>query len=260
MRDILEDAHAHQDAGIGRNDAADKRKLPKRFYKQVSVEACEGGFAVLLDGRVTKTPGRVETHVPSEALAEAMAAEWQAQDTHINPMKMPLVRLVNAGVEGGEKSAQPLRDEVVKYAADDLMLFRADTPQELVAAQDEEWDPILTALARHFSVRFQPVVGIIHQDQPIQTLNKLAKSLGETHHLALAALVSATGLTGSGLLAIALNENLIEADAAWTAAHVDEDYNIRLWGEDAEAAARRATRRIEFDAAMTVLRSMEDGA
>lgn len=256
MRDILEDAHAHSDAGQGRNDAADQRKLPKRFYKQVSVEPRDGGFGVLLDGRITKTPGRLETLVPAEALAEAMAAEWQAQAEVINPMKMPLVRLVNAGVEGGEKAAAALRSEVVKYAADDLMLFRADSPQELVAAQDEGWDPVLTALARHFSIRFQPVIGIIHQDQPQQTLNRLAESLEGTHHLAMAALVSATGLTGSGLLAIALKEKLIDADAAWTAAHVDEDYNIRLWGEDGEAAARRAARRIEFDAAVKVIKSL----
>lgn len=253
MRDILDDAHAHRDAGIGRNDAADVRKLPKRFYTDVTVEPHGDGFAVMLDGRVTKTPGRLETIVPARSLAEALAAEWQAQDERINPMKMPLVRLVNAGVEGGVDAAEPLRDEVIKFAGNDLMLFRADSPQELVAAQDEGWDPVLTALARHFSIRFQPVVGIIHQDQPQQTMNRLTQSLAGTHHLTLTALVSATGLTGSGLLAIAMNEKLIDADSVWTAAHVDEDYNIRLWGEDAEAAARRAARRKEFDAAVQVL-------
>lgn len=253
MRDILEDAHAHRDAGIGRNDAADAKKLPKRFYTEVTVTERGDGFAVLLDGRVTKTPGRVETIFRVEALAEALAEEWRAQSEHINPMTMPLVRLVNAGVEGGAGSAQSLRDEVIKFAGNDLLLFRADTPHELVAAQEAAWDPVLTALARHFSVMFKPVVGIIHEDQPIQTMNKLTQSLDETHHLSLAALVSATGLTGSGLLAIALHEKLIDADTAWTAAHVDEDYNIRLWGEDSEAAARRSARRIEFNAAVKVL-------
>lgn len=253
MRDILEDAHAHSDAGIGRSDVADQRKMPKRFFKAVTVDARDGGFTVLLDGRVTKTPGRVETLVPSKALAEAMAAEWQAQDEHINPMKMPLVRLVNAGVEGGGKSAAALRQEVLNFAGNDLMLFRAESPQELVAEQDAGWDPILTALARHFAIRFQPVVGIIHQDQPPQTLSKLAEAIANAHHLTLAALVSATGLTGSGLLAIALHEKLIDADTAWTAAHVDEDYNVRVWGEDGEAAARRTARRNEYDAAVSLI-------
>ncbi len=253
MRDILEDALAHRDAGQGRQDASDAKQLPKRFYKAVTVEEKDGGFAVFLDGRVTKTPGRVEIIVPKRELAQAIAAEWEAQQEQINPMKMPLARLVNAGVEGGAAVAPKLREEVIKYAGNDLMLFRADSPQELVEAQDAGWDPILTALARHFSIRFQPVVGVIHEDQPTQTINKLAESLENVDHLTLTALVSATGLMGSGLLAIALNEKLIDADTAWSAAHLDEDYNIRLWGEDAEAAARRAARRVEFDAAMKVI-------
>ena len=208
---------------------------------------------MLLDGRVTRTPGRVETLVPTMALAEALAEEWRAQRDHISPMSMPLVRLVNAGIEGGAQAAPALRREVLKYAGNDLMLFRAGHPQELVEAQEAGWDPILTALARHFVIRFQPVIGIIHQDQPQQTLDKLAQAVEEIQHLPLAALVSITGLTGSGLLAIALHAGLTDADAVWSAAHVDEDYNVRLWGEDAEAAARRATRRLEFDAAVRVV-------
>lgn len=259
MRDLLDDALAHRDAGMGRQDASDAKQLPRRFYKTVTVAEMGDGFAVFLDSRVTKTPGSIEVTVPRKELAEAIAAEWQAQEEHINPMKMPLVRLVNAGVEGGEAGAPKLREEVIKFAGNDLMLFRADSPQELVSAQDEGWDPILTALARHFSIRFQPVVGIIHEDQPTQTMNKLAESLESVDHLTLTALVSATGLMGSGLLAIALNEQLIDADTAWNAAHLDEDYNIRLWGEDAEAAARRAARRVEFDAAVTVLESVNRG-
>lgn len=253
MREILDDALAHRDAGKGRQDAADARQLPRRFYKKVEVAEKDGDFAVFLDGRVTKTPGRVEIIVQERGLAEAIAAEWEAQVERINPMKMPLVRLVNAGVEGGAAVAPKLREEVIKFAGNDLMLFRADSPQELVNAQDAGWDPILTALARHFSIRFQPVVGIIHEDQPTQTIKKLAESLANVDHLTLTALVSATGLMGSGLLAIALKEKLIDSDTAWHAAHLDEDYNIRLWGEDAEAAARRAARRVEFDAAVKVI-------
>lgn len=257
MRDILEDAHAHQDAGLGRAEGHKKIDLPKRFYKSVTVEPRGDGYAVFLDGRVTKTPGRVETVVPSKALAELMAAEWEAQEIHINPLDMPVVRLINSGVEGGPEVADPLRAEVIKFAGNDLMLYRADSPRELVAVQEEVWDPVLTGLARHFAIRFQPVIGIMHEDQPQSTLNKLSESLEGTHHLALAAMVSATGLCGSGLLAIALREKLIDADVAWTAAHVDEDHNIRLWGEDAEATARRTARRIEFDAAVRVLELVE---
>jgi len=259
MREILSDAEKNKDAGLGRAERRDEPELPKRFYSKVTVADRNGGHTVLLDGRVTKTPGKAEIVVPRRDLAEAMAVEWEAQTTHIDPRTMPLVRLVNSGVEGGADSARLLRDEIVKYAGTDLTLFRADSPQELVAEQDRQWDPVLTALARHFDIRFQPVVGIIHEDQPQQTLSKLAQSLDRAHHLTLISMASITGLTGSGLISIALREKLMEPDAAWNAAHVDEDHNIRLWGEDAEAAKRRAKRREEFDAAMTVLHSMETG-
>src|SRR5690606_18565870 len=145
------------------------------------------------------------------------------------------VRLVNSAVESGEEMIPAFRDEVIKFAGSDLLLYRAESPRELVSEQELIWDNALTTLARHFGNSFQPTMGIIHQTQPKATLDRLAKSLEAENLLTMTALVSITGLTGSGLLAIGLWNKLFSPDQVWKAAHVDEDYQISQWGEDAEA-------------------------
>lgn len=254
MRDQLEDIQKHLDDGYGRAQELDKVELPPRFYKDVGVAPVENGFAVTLDGRATRTPGRkLPIVVPVAGIATTMAEEWAAQGERIDATTMPTVRLINSAIESGEETVPALRAEILKFAAGDLMLYRAESPQELVAEQEAVWDTALVALARHFGTRFQPTVGILHQEQPAATLSRLAEQLEGENLLVLTALVSITGLTGSGLLALGLWHQLFTPDHVWTAAHVDEDYQIGQWGEDEEAAYRRARRRIEFDAAANVL-------
>jgi chaperone required for assembly of F1-ATPase len=182
-----------------------------------------------------------------------MAAEWSAQSEFIDPETMPLVRLVNSAVEAGDESIAALRDEIVKYAGNDMLLYRADTPEVLVRRQEKHWDTALVTLARHFGVSFQPTIGIVHQAQPEATLTKLAQALETEPLFPLTAMNAITSITGSGLLAIALRHGLLDADAVWAAAHVDEDHNIELWGEVEELTERRARRRKEFDAATGLL-------
>ena len=254
MRDQLEDIQQHLNDGYGRAQHLNKVELPKRFYKDVGVAPVNGGFTVTLDGRGVKTPGHKKpVIVPVASLATAMAAEWSAQGEFVDATTMPMVRLVNSAVESGEEMIPAFRDEVLKFAAGDLLLYRAESPQELVALQEQEWDAALVSLARHFGVSFQPTMGIIHQAQPKATLDRLAESLADEGLLILTALVSITGITGSGLLAIALLHRLTTPDAVWQAAHVDEDYQINLWGEDEEASIRRAKRLVEFNTAVAVV-------
>ncbi len=110
MRDFLEDAHKHQDHGYGRHQQLLKPELPKRFYKETGTAPVEGGYAVTLDGRHTRTPGdKVPVVVPTLTLAESLAAEWAAQGKEINAETMPMVRLVNSALEGGQEAMGPLR-------------------------------------------------------------------------------------------------------------------------------------------------------
>ncbi len=254
MRDQLEEAIRHQDDGYGRAQHMNKVELPKRFYKSVDVARSEEGYSVTLDGRPVRTPGkRIPIVLPALDLAQLKAEEWAAQGERIDPATMPMTRLINAAVESGEDMIPAFRAEIGKFAANDLLLYRADSPQELVEEQERVWDGALVKLARKFDVAFQPTIGIIHQAQPTATLEKLDAALEGQGLLSLTALVSITGITGSGLLALALLHELMDADAVWHAAHVDEDHQIRLWGEDEEAMERRAKRRVEFDTAVRVV-------
>lgn len=254
MRDQLEDIHQHRDDGYGRAQHLNRVELPKRFYKDVAAGPVDGGFVVTLDGRQVRTPGRkLPVIVPAAAIATTMAEEWSKQGEFIDPATMPMVRLINSAIESGEQSIPAFREEVIKFAAGDLLLYRAESPQELVSEQELAWDKALVTIARHFGVSFQPTVGIQHQPQPQATLDRLAESLVGENLFTLTALVSITGLTGSGLLAIGLWNKLFSPDLVWTAAHIDEDYQISQWGQDEEAADRRAGRRVEFDTAVAVL-------
>lgn len=253
MRDQLEEALTHRDDGYGRAQKHVQQSFPKRFYAETGVAETPEGWAITLDGKPMRTPGRVPVRLPSRALAEAIAAEWAAMGTHILPKQMPVTRLVNSAVEAGPGGAAEMRAAIAKYAAGDLLLYRAGYPTDLVAAQEAAWDPILVALARHFEVAFQPTIGILHQPQPPATLARLATVLEPEDHFTLAPLVAITGITGSGLIAIALRHRLVDREGALAAAHADEDHNIRLWGQDEEASARRADRVADFDAALLTL-------
>lgn len=257
MRDQLEDIQKHIDDGYGRAQHLNRVELPKRFYKEVAAGPVEGGFTVTLDGRQARTPAlKVPVLVPAAAIATAMAAEWGAQGKVIDPGTMPTVRLVNSALESGETSVPAFRDEIVKFAGGDLLLYRADSPQPLVVEQERHWDKALVEIARHFGVSFQPTFAIKHQPQPQTTLERLAAALEGEHLLTLTAMVSMTGLTGSGLLTLGYWHRLLDVEQIWAAAHVDEDYQISQWGQDDEAAARRALRRVEFDTAVAVLEAM----
>jgi chaperone required for assembly of F1-ATPase len=257
MRDQLDDIQKHLNDGYGRAQHLNKVEMPKRFYKDVAAGPVEGGFVVTLDGRQVRTPGlKIPVVVPSAAIATAMAAEWAAQGEFINPGTMPTVRLINSGVESGEARIPAFRDEIIKFAGGDLVLYRAESPQPLVAAQEQHWDRALVAIARQFDVSFQPTFAIQHQPQPQATLDRLAALLEREHLITLTAMVSMTGLTGSGLLTLGYWHKLLDPEDVWTAAHVDEDYQVTQWGEDDEAIARRAMRRVEFDTAVAVLEAM----
>ena len=253
MREFLEDAHQHRNDGYGRAQRQLKENLPKRFYKEVGVGTVGDGFAVTLDGKTPRTPGQKPVVVSHQAIAETMAAEWAAQPALIDPETMPTVRLINSAVEAGEERLPALRAEIVKYAGNDLLLYRADGPESLVAEQEKHWDGALVKLARHFGVGFQPTVGLLHQPQPQPTLDRLAVAVAQIGLLEAVAMVSLVGITGSGLLVIAHREGLLDPEEMWSAAHVDEDHNIRLWGEVHEATERRSKNRRDYDAALKVL-------
>jgi chaperone required for assembly of F1-ATPase len=228
--------------------------LPKRFYKNASVEEKEGGFALLLDGKTAKTPAQKRLVLPTRALAEAIAAERSAQESEIDPLRMPLTRLANLAIDRVSEEAASIREEIVRYASSDHVLYRAGEPEGLVALQAVHWDPILEWARSALGARFILAKGVKFVAQPEAALAAVRAEVENwPPPFALAALVSLTSLAGSALIALALARGRLTAVEAWNAAHVDEDWNMRQWGEDAEAVSRRAQRFSEFEAAAKML-------
>jgi chaperone required for assembly of F1-ATPase len=229
-----------------------KRDLPKRFYKDVAVETVDGGFRVTLDGRAMKTPAKRPLVVPTAALADVIAAEWRGQGSEIDPGTMPVTRLANSVVDGVVDRMVEVAEDAAKYAGTDLICYRAEQPERLVERQTALWDPILDWAEEALGARFLVADGIMHVAQDAEALMAVRRAFGAYGPWALAGLHTVTTLTGSALVALALARGRLDADAAWEAAHVDEHWSFEVWGRDAEAEARLAHRRTEFDAAVSV--------
>lgn len=227
--------------------------LPKRFYKEAGVVERPEGFAIALDGRTARTPAKAQLAVPQRSLAEAMAAEWAAQDAVIDPSTMPLTRLVNVALDAVAHSRDEVAADIVAYSKSDLLCYRAEGPADLVRRQAEAWDPVLDWAAGRFGARLEVAHGIAHVSQPEAVAQAISDMLEGEEPLRLAALSLITTLTGSALLALAVAAGRLEPEAAWAAAHVDEDYQIERWGEDEEAMARRAARWRDMEAASRLL-------
>jgi chaperone required for assembly of F1-ATPase len=227
----------------------------RRFYKRAEVVAVDGGgFAVKLDGRPVRTPGKQPLVAPTRAVAEAIAAEWAAQGETIDPMSMPVTRLANSAIDGVADTLCATRAAIAAYAAADLACYRAEGPQALVALQAEAFDPALAWARDRFGERFVTTVGVAHVVQPEAALAAARSALeAYAYPFAVAALHVMTSLTGSLLLALMTAEGALSPKAAWRAAHVDEDFQIGRWGEDDEAKRRRAARWRDFAAAAKVV-------
>ncbi len=240
-----------------------KRPLLKRFYAEAAVQPLAEGFCVALDGKPIRTPARARLVVPTEALAEALAAEWRGQGREIDPATMPMTRLVNSALDGVAGEMDATAAEIVKFAGSDLVCYRAGEPESLVAAQNAVWNPILDHFRRKRGVRFLCAEGVIFVAQPEESIAAISRIVaqwgegeGAAGPLRLAALHVMTTLTGSALIALALAEGALNVDSAWAAAHVDEDHQMRVWGPDEEALTRRAARMKDFRAAYEVLAAL----
>ena len=261
MRDPFEDIFANQP--LDPMQAARRNMRPSlraRFFKNASASESSGGFAVLLDARAVRTPARKLLAAPSLPIAQAIAAEWNAQEKVVDPATMPLTRLANSIIDGVAPSPGPVADEVAKYLGADLLFYRASEPEGLVALQRRHWDPVLAWVGDALGARFAIAEGVMHVAQPAHAIAAARPKISGTDdpagHWRLGALSVATTITGSALLALALAERQLSPDDVWTAAHVDEDWNMQFWGRDELALQRRDYRRREFDAAAAILAAL----
>jgi chaperone required for assembly of F1-ATPase len=228
----------------------------KRFYASAGVAEAGDGFAVTLDDKPIRTPSGRQVLVPNREIADAMAAEWEAQREFIEPLTMPLTRFANSVVDAVVDRVEAVTDDLAKYFESDLLFYRAGHPEGLVAREAASWDPVVFWAADTLGAHFILAEGIVHVRQP-EAAVAAARAALPRDPWSIAALHVITTLTGSALLALALLRGILDADQVWTAAHVDEDWNSEKWGVDDEVAARRAARLVDFTAACRILRALK---
>lgn len=235
-------------------------ELRKRFYQRASVSeatdyraAGRPVYRVDLDGRNLLTPDKRQLAMPSREIAEALAAEWEAQTPHIDPRTMPLTRLVNSAIDGVADHMAEVRAGILAYAGSDHLCYLADGPIELVERQSRRWGEIHAWARQAHGIEMALATGVMPVAQSPGMLARVDAALGETSALELAALHVITTLTGSLLLVLALRAGQITPEEAWSLAHIDEDFQIEQWGADAEAGERRQRRWTEMDTAARLL-------
>jgi len=222
----------------------------KRFWKDVTITAERG---IALDGRPVRTPGRLALILPSPVLADAVAAEWRAVEGEIDPRAMPLTGLANTAIERVAPDPATFAAGLATWGESDMLCYRTESPEPLVARQAAAWDPLLDWARARYDVHFAVTAGIMHQPQPPATLTRLAEAVAARSPFELAPLSPIVTITGTLVGALALIEGAVDAATLWTAAHVDEDWQAELWGRDPLALAAYEERRRDYNAAVRFL-------
>lgn len=221
----------------------------KRFYKETAIAAEADGWSVALDGRPMRTPARAALLLPTQGLAAAVAAEWAAQGEEIDPRAMVMTGLANAAIDQVATGRAAFAEGVALYATSDLLCYRADGPQQLVARQAAAWDPLLDWARTRYDVAFAVTQGIIPVAQPLEMLERLRQAVVAQPDFILTGLSTLVTLSGSLVCGLAVVECAFDAATVWAAAEIDERWQAEQWGEDAEAAQRAEGRRRDFMAA-----------
>jgi chaperone required for assembly of F1-ATPase len=221
----------------------------KRFWAATSVHPAPGGFEIHLDARCLKTPGKHPLILPTLALAEAIAAEWDAQTGEIKPSTMPLTRFANSAVEKVAPQQAAVVDEIASYGASDLLCYRAPEPLALVQRQSAGWDPVLAWAKADLGAPLTVVTGVMPVPQPDASLTRLHGAVAVMTPFQLVALHDLVAISGSLILGLAVAKARLEAESAFSLSRIDEHWQTALWGEDEEAAAREARRHADFTAA-----------
>lgn len=221
----------------------------KRFYKSVTTDAVADGYGLLLDGRPVKTPLRHPLVLPTRAMADAVAAEWDAQGEEIVIASMPHTGFANGAIDQVTPQQQRFVDEIAAYGESDTLCYRADHGDPLADRQDREWEPVLQWAENRFDISLIRIAGIIHQPQSTHSLSRLKAPVAAMNPFFLAGFSTLTSIGGSLVSALALVEKAFDSETIWRAICLEELWQEELWGADGDAVATRGLRRAAFDAA-----------
>lgn len=225
----------------------------KRFWKTAEVVEANQGFGISLDGRRVKTPARADLVVPTGALAQAVAAEWNECGELVDPRAMPLTGLANAAIDRIASDKEDYVTGIASYGESDLICYRAEGPETLVRWQAESWDVLLAWARRRYDVDFRCQTGIMHVPQPVETVRKLTHAVSALDAFQLAGLSPLVTISGSLIAGLAVLEEMMPAEAVWEAVSLDDRWQLEEWGDDPEARAALDSRRRDFLAAARFL-------
>jgi len=218
----------------------------KRFWKAVATRQSPAGWSIELDGRAVKTPAKAALFLPTSAMADAVAAEWDAQEGVIDPRSMPFTRSANAAIDKVAIQQAEVADMLAAYGDADLLCYRAEAPEELVQRQSETWDPYLDWADATLGARLSPRTGVIHESQCPEALKRLSGQVHALNAFELAAFHDLVSLSGSLILGFAAAHDMNPVPGIWAASRVDETWQEQQWGEDEEAQRVAEIKRTSF--------------
>jgi chaperone required for assembly of F1-ATPase len=213
----------------------------KRFWTAATAAQAEGGWTVLLDGRRVKTPAKAPLVLPTKTMAQAAAAEWDAQTGTVKPDTMPVTRAANSALDKVTPQFAEVVAMLAAYGGTDLLCYRAAHPAALVARQTA-WDTWLDWAAERYHARLAVTTGVVPVGQAKTALDALRAPLAAMTPFELTAAHDLIALTGSLVLGLAVTEGRLTVDDAWRLSRIDEDFQAEHWGVDEEAAAFAAAR------------------
>lgn len=230
----------------------------KRFYDVVSTREYEGAWQVTLDGRGLKTVRGASQLVPTKALAQALANEWDIVGEELDPGAFPLRDMADYAIDVVAGARGEVADKLIAYADTDTLLYRADPDEPLYARQQAEWEPVVSAFERRECVTLKRVSGIIHVGQDEVALATLRERLRAFDAFTLAGLEAMTNLAASLTIGLTAIEPDADAPTLWRAASLEEEWQADEWGRDYEAEERRARRQADFLRACDFVRLARD--
>lgn len=219
---------------------------PKRFWTSVQVETDDAGFLIHLDARPVRTPAKKMLVVPTQEIADKIAAEWDAQEDAVDPGTMPWTKSANAAIDKVAEQANEVRGHLAGYADTDLLLYRAESPAALIERQAAQWNPVLDWISETYGARLQLAEGVMPVSQDAEALLRLTKVMDDMTDFQLTGFHDLVTLTGSFALALAAKHRFQSAEQIWTLSRVDEDWQIEQWGHDEEATMQANFKKASF--------------
>jgi chaperone required for assembly of F1-ATPase len=225
----------------------------KRFYEQVHVTQQGGGFGLFLDDKAVKTPGRVALVLPTKALADAVAVEWRNQGDKIDPKSMALTQIANTAIDRVKPRRAEVIGELLEYGETDLLCYRADEPADLAEEQSHIWGAYLNWLLDEHHITLNVTSGILPVRQPNEMREELAKLADRYDDFSLTSFHTFVGGFGSIVLAFALMDGFSDFESCWSASILEQSFQEKKWGVDAEAMEKNTRLKAEMETALELL-------